>query len=1060
MPFFIIFNVMKFLRIFLIGFFIPLSICSQTLDVDYKKLYTRMEKGEHVPDADFEKLINHYQKVLKDFPDESAELFYYYGTNLYAGGKKDDAIKNLNGAFNYALQAKDTTFRYYVILAFARISKNEGALDKSEEYYVYALPGMAVIHGASSLSYTKIYFEYVSLLVSLKRYKEAKPLLEALEYYFTTLKMETDETYLEVLNGLAIALKREGSYAKSVEKYNKILVGEKMLKNGDTLNHIIVTTNIGQTYTEMGEYNLALGYLQNAKRMIVQYKINDPDQMASLENNLALVYKNMGDYKNAESCFNNSIKLYKNNEGEKEEGYCSALSNKADLLRLLGRREEALKVLQTSLSIREKYHGKISENYANSLSTYGIIAQELEENKIAQEYFEEATRIYEQTVPKTHQSYANSLNNLGACYLLNGDIKKGEAYKLEALKIIESSLGKEHFKYITYLIGMVDVPFMEKNYAKGIAYVTEAKMLAKKKFGVNHELYTRSLTLLGGLKFWDGKYEGAVADYEEAIELKLKNLSEFFYTMNREDQVVYLEELQGEIVQFSNCLFMYAYKQPKTPLGPHFEKYFDFHLNIKSLLNKNTTEFQKKLVQSNNEFVKKNYKNWIALKNSLNELYRSDFTAGEQDSIHGMINSLETELRKAINYTLPEKNTYKSLVAKLKPEEAMIDISWYYHFLTDTNGITRYAALVGKNNSAYPECVFLSHDKKDEQVTVQSYNDRMDKEVLDTLSYDLFFKKLTPALKDVSKLYISTKGDFSRVNFQTLFDPASRSYLIDKIDIVYMPDLSALKNQELNSNNIKEAQLFGNPDFNYDFRKKVNAKPTPKNQPNQLLAKRFGLTAITDLPGTETELNEIEKLMTVNGWKFNSFTREKASEENLRKVKSPKILHIATHGYFLKDIETDDDKFLGYNVNAFKQLADVRSGLILAGAAINTGDSVKVNADKDGLLTSREASLLDLSNTDIVILSACQTGLGVETLNMGVIGLQQAFSNAGAKNLILSLWPVDDNATQLLMVKFYEYWLKDATNQNISSAFKKAQLDVKQKYSHPYYWGAFVLLKN
>src|SRR5687767_4577749 len=97
----------------------------------------------------------------------------------------------------------------------------------------------------------------------------------------------------------------------------------------------------------------------------------------------------------------------------------------------------------------------------------------------------------------------------------------------------------------------------------------------------------------------------------------------------------------------------------------------------------------------------------------------------EQDSIHGMINRLETELRKAINYTLPEKNTYKTLVSKLKPEEAMIDISWYYHFITDTSGTTRYAALVGKKNSAYPECVFLSQEKLDEQKTVQDYNDRM-----------------------------------------------------------------------------------------------------------------------------------------------------------------------------------------------------------------------------------------------------------------------------------------------------------------------------------------------
>jgi CHAT domain-containing protein len=441
----------------------------------------------------------------------------------------------------------------------------------------------------------------------------------------------------------------------------------------------------------------------------------------------------------------------------------------------------------------------------------------------------------------------------------------------------------------------------------------------------------------------------------------------------------------------------------------------------------------------------------------LNELYRSDFTAGEQDSLHTMINDLETKLRQAINYKLPERNTFKSLKAKLRPNEAMVDVSWYYHFYSDTSGITKYAGLITKSNSTYPEYVLLSTDKKDDQVTIRDYNDRMDKEQLDTLSYDLFFKKILSNLNGISKIYISTKGDYSRINFQTLFNPATRKYVIDEMDIVYMPDLGALQTQEINTNTTQVAQLFGNPDFNYDFRKKIHAI---KKQEPQLLAKRFGLTTINDLPGTETELNGIEKLLTENAWKFSSFTREKASEENLRKVNSPKLLHIATHGYFLKEVDTDDDKFLGYNSNAFKQLADVRSGLILAGAAINTNDTVKVSADKDGLLTSREASLLNLSNTDVVILSACQTGLGVETLNMGVIGLQQAFSNAGAKNLILSLWPVDDNATQLLMVKFYEYWLKDATNQNISAAFKKAQVDVKQKYPHPYYWGAFVLLEN
>lgn len=1050
---------MKLLRLLLLLILASTRITAQTFDADFNKLYSKLEKNDDLKVSDFQKLVDQYKNDLQKYPDESAQLFYYKGNYQYADGKTDDAIKSFNGAFNFALQAKDTTFKYYVILAFARVTYNTKAYDRSEEYYRYALPGMAVVYGANSKEYTKIYFEYVRLLVQLGRLNEAKPLLEALKYYYETLNMFDDNTYLAVMGNLGYILQEMGEYRQALSIYKSVIENDKLLKQGDTLEHSIMLANIGEAYREMGSYNEALSYLQNTKRFMQKYKVVNYDQSASIENNLGLLYKSTGDYKNSEISFNNALKLYKEGELMDTEPYCSALSNKADLMRLLNRKDEALKLLKQSLDTREKYFGKNSENYANALSTFGLVAFEYDEVKLAQQYFEEALGIYEKTVSKTHQSYANCLNNLSGCYARTGDLMKAEDYKLQAMQIIEKTLGKEHFKYISFAIGAADVFYMNKNNTRAIAVLTEAKNLAKRKFGTQHDLYIRSAISLAAIKYMSEKYEESLSEFEEAIGLKLKTINEFFYTMNREDQVVYLEELQGEMVQYGNCLFGYTEKSPKAYIGKHYQSYFNYHLIMKNLLNKNTTEFQKQLIASSNDFVKTNYPKYLALKNSLNELYRSDFTFNEQDSIHGLINSLETKLREAIGYKPSEQIQFSTLKNKLKANEALVDICWYYHPLTDTSGQTRYAAFIIKNNSTDPECILLSDGKKDDEKNIQQYNDRMEKEVLDTLSYDLFFKKMASTLSSCSKLFISTTGDYSRINFQTLFDPISRQYLINKMDIVYMPDLSTFgsSNTNITSN---EAQLYGNPDFNYDFRKKVNAKPLPKQNKNQLLAKRLGLTAITDLPGTETELKGIEKLMLQSNWKFNAYTREKASEENLRKVNSPKLLHIATHGYFLKEVETDDDKFLGYNVNAFKQLADVRSGLILAGAAINTNDTAKGNASKDGLLTSREASLLNLANTDLVVLSACQTGLGLETLNMGVIGLQQAFSNAGAKNLILSLWPVDDNATQLLMVKFYEYWLPNATNENISIAFKKAQLDVKQKYAHPYYWGAFVLIKN
>ena len=214
---------------------------------------------------------------------------------------------------------------------------------------------------------------------------------------------------------------------------------------------------------------------------------------------------------------------------------------------------------------------------------------------------------------------------------------------------------------------------------------------------------------------------------------------------------------------------------------------------------------------------------------------------------------------------------------------------------------------------------------------------------------------------------------------------------------------------------------------------------------------------LAKLPGTKTEVEEISKELTAKNWKSTLYTEQFASEENLRKVKSPKILHIATHGFYLKDVESSDKLFLGFEKNTIKNNSFLRSGLILAGAGPATQDSVSRNSENDGILTAGEASLLDLNTTDLVVLSACQTGLGDDIGTEGVAGLQRSFTIAGAKNILMSLWPVDDYATQYLMTEFYKNY---TISLNADNSFKLAQLEVKRKYPQPLYWAAFVLLKT
>lgn len=1022
-----------------------------------EKITARLNKSEAVSDAEYERLIKLYANQFDKNPDDAARLYYYYGQNLNNALKINEASENYVQAYNYSINAKDTSLKYIAVLAFARVSFYLEDYDKAESYYLYALPGMAAYYGSNSLEYTYNYYEYVKLLMATKRYAEAKPSLDALEYYFKTLSLFNDPVYHVVLGNQARILQEEGKYKEATEKYQSMLANDMILKNGDTTGYFLISINLGDLYRQMGEDEAALAHLKALKQRAINFHYQFNVDFGRLENILGLTYKALNDFKNAEDVFDNAIALYKNLNLEKSESYCTVLSNKADLMRLLGRRDQGFKLMDLALDIRKKNFGDTTESYANALSNYGLIAYDEEEFKLAQLCFERALGIYEKTVKNSNQNYANCLNNLSGCYYQNGDNKKAAEYKFKAIQIIESTLGKNHFRYISYLVGSTDVLLANNEYEKAYQLLKESKQLAKNKFGADHDLYIRSLINQAYVCWLMNRTEESLNLYEEAISHKLNSLSNFFFAMNRNNQVYYLEEIQNQMFTYGSTLFSSHEKFPKLNLKQHFETFFNNQLLLKSLLNTSVAEWQRQIISSNNPKVKLDYAQWLKLKNDLNDLYKTDFTAEQQDVLTSQINDLETYLKKLVEVKPVANQSFITLKQKLKPTEAIVDISWYKNLLGDSTSQIRYVALVIKANSPSVECVLIGDDHFDASSALAYYNNQIENELKDTVSYFAFFKKIANQLQGVNRLYVSSKGVYNKINLETLFDTQTNKYVLEKMDVVYLPNLNSLQSINSAGNSKLTADLLGNPDFSYDFR-----KPTRKADKvtTQLLAKRFGLTEIAELPGTEKELSEIASQLKQRNWNVNVFTQENASEENLHNVQSPKLLHIATHGYFLNNLESNDSKFLGFNTAAFSQLEDMRSGLILAGASVNTQDSILIEANKDGILTAREASFLNLANTDLVVLSACQTGLAIETFNAGVIGLQQAFSNAGAKNLILSLWPVDDNATQLLMVKFYEYWLKDARNETISTAFKKAQLDVKQKYPHPYYWGAFVLLKN
>ncbi|MCZ6693048.1 MAG: CHAT domain-containing protein, partial [Bacteroidetes bacterium] len=212
---------------------------------------------------------------------------------------------------------------------------------------------------------------------------------------------------------------------------------------------------------------------------------------------------------------------------------------------------------------------------------------------------------------------------------------------------------------------------------------------------------------------------------------------------------------------------------------------------------------------------------------------------------------------------------------------------------------------------------------------------------------------------------------------------------------------------------------------------------------------------VAPLPGTKKELQNIQQVLAASNIKTEVYLAKEASEEIIKEVNNPSILHIATHGFFLTDLEVESEKVFGIEVEKAKNNPLLRSGLMLAGAEKVITGEFEISTNDNGILTAYEAMNLQLDATDIVVLSACETGLGDVKVGEGVYGLQRAFMVAGSQSVVMSLWKVSDEATQALMTDFYTIWLQTGDKR---AAFKKAQLNLKSRYAAPYYWGAFVLV--
>ncbi|WP_338793071.1 CHAT domain-containing tetratricopeptide repeat protein [Bernardetia sp. MNP-M8] len=877
-----------------------------------------------------------------------------------------------------------------------------------------------------------------------------------------------DKLSYQELDSIGLDLLEDENYKKA-EKYFQasLLKIENEFGKQDTL-YSNVQIHLAYLYMEELRYPEAKSILEEAKNINKNVVGTNHYNYARSCYYLANFYLVNANYVKAENLFTETRTIYEQ-LGEKEnEFYFRVLRGLADIYyeQSLYKKSEPIylelqSLIEKKLGKNDLWYGIISEDLANLYSDQG-------EFEKSEELYFKAMEIYEKKFGQQDEGYSSICNNLGNLYSDQKMYEKAELYYKKAIKIDKKIFSKNDPIFADDINNIADLYTMQGKYKKAEKFHKQALSIYQQALGKDHPDYALSCFNLANLYKVQQYYQTADSFYKEAIRNKKKQINMLFPTLSEEEKNLYYNDIVFVFEDFTDYAVSY-YPQNKKMSG----QLFDEILFTKGIIFSSTQKMKKQILNSNDQQLIKQYENWKKKKENYISLLQTPIE--ERDNSVDMqkiafdINELEREIsKKSASFkqnTTKKEYKWQQVRESITDKEAAIEMLHLIKYDREGNEIdTVYVALiVTKETQENPELLVLENGQELENGALFFYQNNIDFQLENKESYNQYWKPIQDKLDSLSeegysKIYFSPDGVYHKVNINTLLNPKTDKYLLEEQSIQLITssrDLIERKEKGEQSTDLSKnfadykTYLLGYPSYNLNGKDtlKVNGEDRSLNGLQRVVGQQ---TVVPVLEGTKVETNEINDLFYKKNVKTILLQNKEATEENIKDLQNPTILHFATHGFFINEIpkskvttmqEAEDRNLLE---NPF-----LRSGLLLAGCQNpQTGQ-------EDGILSAEEAMNLNLDETELVVLSACETGLGDIHNGEGVYGLQRAFRQAGAKTLIMSLWKVSDEATQLLMVTFYDNLLSGKSKRE---AFKIAQLKLKSTYSEPYYWEAFVMV--
>lgn len=1027
-------------------------------------------------------------KVDEKSPEGQAEAAFAAGDYARAEQILVAEVKKQEAAGSAGTEALGRSLNK---LAALYLAKSE--LDKGEQTAQRAITVREKALGKDHPDVAESVATAAALAQAKSDYGRAEPLYQrALKIRETELK-EDHICVAQSVNQLAGLYRDMAAYSKAEPLYKRALsirtskLGEQSLEVAES------NSDLGALNQAMGNFAAAEPYYQRALEVRRSKLGEDHPEVAQTLNELGNLAKQRGDFPLAETRFKQALAIREKKLPPTDPQVAESIGDLASLYQSMGDLKAAEPLLRRALELRQKALGPDHPDVAETMGQLAQLLRGRGQLAEAETLISKALAIRESKLGLRHPQVAESCSDMGDLQLQKGDLQKAESFYNRSLDVRRQIYGAEHPAVAQSMFKQASVLRARGELAKALPLFQQSLQMREKLLGPSHPDVAEALVGVAATQIGSGKVDAALPLLTRAVEideLVLRSIGgssnearvdAFLRTLRTQEEVIYSLLAENPSEAAVNLAAMTALLRKGRSVDEAADTSRALYQGLKE-------EERQKLAALREVRTRRADLALAGAGVYPPDVYQKllrDLQASEEEQQAELVKSSQA-LRSKLQSARPT-DVVASVQKALPAGAALFEVVAFQRYTFKPTaqkpalgpGPLHYAAIVLGTEGKPLACDLgpgATIDTTIGNLLSALTNPEADWEEPAKALKQLVLAPAREGLGKSAKWFLSPDGQLSLVPFGVLPLADGKATLVDKIELVYVTSGRDLLRKSEGESKTTVAVL-ADPQFSLTGKRAAAASEAGAGQSRASgIYRGLRLGKVAPLPGTRQEAKAIEKLLKKN--ELTSLMGDHATKQEFLKIEQPGILHAATHGLFLGETSKSGDNSRGVVIDEeearpapstataagtaprpiFVENPLLSSMLVMAGAetASKTPAESRDPEIGNGLVTALEVASMNLWGTQLVVLSACETGRGdVSSLGQGVYGLRRAVMVAGAQTLLTSLWKVDDKATKDLMTRYYKNLLGGAGR---AEAMRAAALYVRKKRPHPYYWAPFITI--